>query len=141
MWFKRITYKAELDPKKLFIIDGFGALLSSFLLGIVLVYFENIFGIPSPTLHTLASLAVLFAIYDLYCYQKRESMKLKCFLKAIAIINILYSCLTIGFIFYHSSRITIFGQLYILAEVLIIISLAVVEFKVANNLTVKIPSQ
>ena len=56
------------NPKRIFQIDRFGAILSAFLLGIVLVKLENPFGIPKPTLYVLASFPCFFAIYDFYCY-------------------------------------------------------------------------
>ena len=52
-------------PKKLFLIDGLGAILSAFLLGYVLVKLERVFGIPSKTLYFLATLPMFFVIYDL----------------------------------------------------------------------------
>ena len=47
-------------PKRLFIIDGIGAITSAFMLGIILVKLENIFGIPSSTLYLLAAFPMLF---------------------------------------------------------------------------------
>ena len=44
MKFKDVITKAELNPKKLFLIDAYGAILSAFLFGVVLVKFEEIFG-------------------------------------------------------------------------------------------------
>ncbi|MDC8003938.1 hypothetical protein POV27_07730 [Aureisphaera galaxeae] len=121
------------NPKKLFIIDGAGALLSAFLLGVVLVRFQNIFGIPASTLYILAAIPCFFAVYDLYAYfTKKENAKT--FLKGIALMNLLYCCLSIGFAFYHLSEITLLGWLYILVEVAIVTILATIEFKVANRL-------
>lgn len=57
-----------LNTKTLFAIDGLGALLSVFLLGVVLVQFESLFGMPKETLYFLAFLPCLFAVYDLVCY-------------------------------------------------------------------------
>ena len=136
MPFKQIIEKVEYNPKKLFLIDGFGAILSAFLLGVVLVKLEGVFGIPSSTLYFLAALPILFAIYDFFCYQK-ENDKLGQFLKGIAVINLLYCCLSIGFSFYHLGTITSLGWTYILSEILIVMILATVEFKVANRLITK----
>jgi putative flippase GtrA len=124
------------SPKNLFLIDGLGAILSAFLLGVILVKFERIFGIPSTTLYFLATLPIFFAIYDLYCY-RRKNDKLDLFLKVIAIINLLYCCLSIGFAFYHFGTITRFGWSYLLIEILFLVVLAVVEFKVAKRLISK----
>ncbi len=42
------------NPKKLFLLDGLGAILSAILLGVVLVNQQVLFGIPKPTLYFLA---------------------------------------------------------------------------------------
>jgi len=134
---KKIIKKINSEPRKLFLIDGFGAIVSAFLLGVVLVKWEEIFGIPPSTLYFLAFLPCLFAIYDFYCYQK-DSKNLGIFLKAIATMNLLYCCLSIGLAFYHHHTITLFGWVYILNEILIIITLVYFEFKAAKLLTSKI---
>ncbi|TDQ23768.1 hypothetical protein [Tenacibaculum caenipelagi] len=137
---KQIIEFSILNPKKLFLIDGFGATLSALLLGLVLVKYESVFGIPPSTLYLLALLPVFFIIYDFYCYFKKGSKKQTQFLKRIALINLLYCCLSIGAAFYHSKTITNLGWTYILVEVLIIIVLAIIEFTTAKRLTKKLES-
>ncbi|WP_428742277.1 hypothetical protein [Tenacibaculum sp.] len=121
-----------LNPKKLFLIDGLGAFVSAFLLGVVLVKFESIFGIPPSTLYLLAILPVFFAFYDFYCYQKKDS-KQKQFLKWIALMNLLYCSLSIGAALYHLETITRLGWIYISGEVIIIIILSITELITAKN--------
>lgn len=121
------------DPKKLFLIDGLGAILSAFLLGFVLVKLESVFGIPSTTLYFLAAIPVFFACYDLYCSRKNND-NLGQLLIGIAIMNLTYCCISIGFAFYHFGTITVFGWSYITMEILIIVTLAIVELKVAKRL-------
>ena len=123
-----------LNPKKMFLIDGLGAVLSAFLLGIVLIKLESIIGIPPSTLYSLAIFPLLFAIYDFYCYLKKHS-RLKSFLKGIAIANLLYCCFSIGIAFYHLKTITNLGCIYILTEILIIIILSIFELMIAKQLT------
>ena len=129
---KQIIEKMEHNPKQLFLIDGFGAMLSAFLLGVVLVKLERIFGIPSSALYLLATFPVLFAIYDFYSYQKKSD-KLWLFLRGIAIMNLLYCCLSIGLAFYHYEKITALGWSYIITEILIVSILAIIELKVSNQ--------
>ncbi|CAI8398281.1 MAG: Uncharacterised protein [Flavobacterium sp. SCGC AAA160-P02] len=120
-------------PKKLFLIDGLGAVLSAFLLGYVLVKLESLVGIPSKTLYFLATLPIFLVIYDLYCTRKNsdDSGQL---MKGIGIMNLSYCCISIVFAFYHFGTITIFGWTYLLMEILIIIILAIIELKVAKRL-------
>ncbi|PHN05401.1 hypothetical protein CRP01_17795 [Flavilitoribacter nigricans DSM 23189 = NBRC 102662] len=119
-------------PKKIFQIDGFGAILSALLLGVVLVRLERFFGIPVSTLYLLAALPCLFALYDFYCYF-RVNEKIGRFLTGIAIANLAYCALSIGLAIYHRSVITYLGWIYILGEIGIVSILAILELKVAKH--------
>jgi hypothetical protein len=132
MKFEDLITKAELNPKKLFLIDGFGAILSAFLLGVVLVKFEEIFGIPTSVLYFLATIPIFFVIYDVFCYQKH--LKIGLLLKGIAVLNILYCCISIGLISYHFSSITILGWTYIIVEIILVSFLAMIEFRVGKRI-------
>jgi len=132
--FKQIAN--NINSKKLFLTDGLGAILSAFSLGVVLVKLENFFGIPPSTLYVLAFFPCLFAVYDWHCYQKADE-NMGVFLKGIAVMNLLYCCLSIAFAFYHYQVITHFGWLYIVLEIMIILTLVYIEFKVAQRLTSK----
>lgn len=120
-------------PKRLFLIDGIGAIFSAFLLGIVLVKLEGVFGIPVSVLYILATLPIFFAIYDFYSYQK-EHHQFSSLLKGIATMNLLYCLLSIGFAFYHHQIITFWGWAYLISEISIVMVLAILELKVAKGL-------
>jgi hypothetical protein len=124
------------NPRKLFLIDGIGAVLSTFLLGVVLVRFEVFFGIPRSTLYTLATFPIILAVYDVYCYQK-DTQKLSRLLKGIAMMNLLYCLISIGFALIHHQTISYWGCTYIIVEISILIFLAILELKVANRLLLK----
>ena len=129
---ERILKWGNANPKKLFQIDGFGAIVSAILLGIVLVNLEYLFGIPKPTLYFLASFPCLFAVYDFYCYFKIDN-NLEKFLKIIASANILYCGLSIGLAIYHRKNISNLGWMYILMEIAIVSGLSSIELKVAKR--------
>jgi hypothetical protein len=133
MQIEHLITKAELNPKKLFLIDGFGAILSAFLLGVVLVKFEIIFGIPSSTLYLLAIMPIFFATYDFYCYRKKHQ-RTALFLKGIAVLNLIYCCISLGFVFYHFGTITNLGWIYFLIEIVIVLLLAIIEFRVGRKM-------
>lgn len=128
--------KTSLNPKKLFVIDGLGALVSAFSLGIVLVKLESVFGIPKKTLYFLAFIPCVFALFDLYCYFKNNG-NFAVGLKIIAFANLLYCCLSIGFAFYHHQKLTTLGWLYIIIEIAIVASIAYVELRAARKLSAK----
>lgn len=135
MIFQRIINKMTLTPRAMFLIDGLGALLSAFLLGIILTKFENTFGMPSKVLYFLAALPCIFAVYDFSCYwQAIENWRP--FLKTIAIANLIYCFISIGFVVHHFEKLTTLGLIYFLLEFAIVIILASIEFKTATLLKV-----
>ncbi|MCB9298425.1 MAG: hypothetical protein H6559_35735 [Lewinellaceae bacterium] len=125
---KVVSHLASLPPRKLFLIDGLGALLSAFLLGVVLVQMEHIFGMPPKVLYPLAAIAGVFAIYSLSCFlfltQNRGA-----FLKGIAVANLLYCCLTLGLVVYCYPQLTALGVAYFLVEIGIVLILVGVELR------------
>ncbi len=136
MIFRQVINKMVVHPKRLFLIDGLGALLSAFLLGVVLVKLESIFGIPATALYILAFLPCIFALYDLYCYLRVKKNQ-KYFLTAIAFMNLIYCFVSIGIVLQHYQKITAFGWGYILIEILILIALITIELKTASKLPSK----
>lgn len=122
----------KLSPQKLFLIDGLGALLSAFLLGVVLVQFESIFGMPKTTLYLLAFIPCVFATYDTICYLKARDNDLL-LLKGIAMANLSYCLLSIGMLFYHFEQLTWLGVLYFIGELIIVVLLANIQFSVASK--------
>jgi hypothetical protein len=120
--------KMTLAPKRLFLIDSLGGMLSALLLGVVLARFETAFGMPQKVLYFLSCLACVYAVYSFMSYWRikdnwRRSMQV------IAIANLFYCCLTIGLVSYHYQQLTKLGLIYFLLEVIIIISLIVMELK------------
>ena len=116
------------NPKQLFLIDFLGAILSAFLLGVVLTYFESTFGMPRKVLYFLAALACLFAIYSFWNYVRFKE-NWRPYLRGIALVNLLYCCTTAALVIYFRQELTKWGLTYFLLEMVVIICLVVVEFK------------
>ena len=123
-------------PKRLFILDGLGALFSAFLIGVVLVKYEAIFGIPKEVLYLLATIPVGFALFDLSSYLIK-SIHISLHLRIIASLNIAYCFLSLLKAFHHQNTITIFGWFYLLSEIAIVVFLAIMEWKVSTRLRSK----
>ena len=121
------------NPKQLFLLDGVGAFVSAFMLGIVLMQFESFFGIPRSALIILATIPILFIAYDILAYFLGQG-KIGSLLKGIATLNILYCILSIGMAIFHLADLTVFGWIYILGEIAIILGIAFYEVKVARSL-------
>jgi len=103
------------SSKKLLLVDGFGAVASAILLGVALVQWQYLIGMPVQVLHILAVVACLFACFSFASYFKSND-NWRAYLKAIAWANILYCFATVGLVFYFWSAMTQVGIGYFIAE-------------------------
>ena len=120
--------KITSNPKLVFLLDCLGALLSAFLLGVVLTSFEPIFGMPRQVLYGLAALAGLFAVYSFWNYRWFKE-NWRPYLRGIAIVNLLYCGLTAALVIYFRQELTKWGLLYFLQEMVVIMVVVGLEFK------------
>jgi hypothetical protein len=123
-----ILDKVTSNPKQLFLIDGIGGVLTAFLLGVLLPRFEDSFGMPTTILYYLASIACVYAIYSISCSILLAN-NWRPYLKAIAFANLLYCCITIVLVYYFYEKLTIWGLTYFVLELMVIISLIIIERK------------
>lgn len=124
----------KVQPRTLLVIDGFGALLSAFLLGVVLVRFSSVFGMPINTLYLLAALPVGFAVYD-FAVLGLRLRPLSPWLRGIALANWGYCVLSIILLFQHAADLASWGWAYFVGELIIVASLAGLEWQVARKST------
>jgi len=125
--------KLKVNPKRLFVIDGIGAVLSAFLLGIVLVRLESIFGIPSSALFVLAIIPIFFLLFDVISYYSKAE-KTSSLLKVIAVLNTLYCIFSIAMAINHMDSITWLGWVYLILEIIVVLSLVMIELGVSKEL-------
>ena len=119
-------------PKNIFLLDGFGALLTTLLIFFVLRTFNDFFGLSKSILGYLAALALVFSIYSIFCYFL-VSDNWKLFLKIICIANIFYCILTIGVVIFNYQNISILGIIYFLGEIIVIVSVVYLEITVIKR--------
>jgi hypothetical protein len=117
-------------PKILFLTDGLGALLTAFLLFVVLRNFNGYFGVSQKMLTWLSMIAAIFCFYSMICFVTLKGNWAP-FIKAIGIANLMY-CITTGLLLVYSPGLTVAGAIYFLAEIAIIGVLVYVEFQAAN---------
>lgn len=130
--FQKIIREATLHPRTLFLVDSLGAALTAFILGIVLIKFEYIFGMPKNALYFLSAIACVFAVYSFFCFLIiKENWQL--FLKIIAFANLLYCIISLSFVIYFFQKLTVLGFLYFLVEIGIIIFIAILELKTLSQ--------
>jgi len=130
---QNLVNKLTGNPRLLFIADGTGALLSTFLLGVILVRFESFFGMPKEALYILAAIPCIFILYDLLCYTLVKTNH-SFYIKGIAFANPSYCVLSAGFLFHHHQSLSIFGWLYFVSEILLVVAIAGIELQSAKQL-------
>ncbi len=137
----KITIKSTIDyfsgkPKKLFLLDGLGAALTTVSLFFILRQYFAYFGMPLNILTYLSLIGLVYCAYSMCCYFLLKSYWTVC-LRIIGISNILYCILTITSLYTYYDSITRIGLTYFLAEIFIIALLVYIELKVANMLRTK----
>jgi hypothetical protein len=118
----------KINPTKLFLIDSLGGLLSAFMLGFVLVKFENSVGMSRSILYFLSGIALVFSVYSFVCFLWGIK-NWQIYLKIIAIANLLYCCLTVILMIYGYEKLTVLGLIYFVLEIMIVVILAIIELK------------
>ena len=126
--------KITRNPKILFLIDGLGALLTSFLLVVVLTKFQDDFRMPMRILYYLSLIALVISIYSFSCHFLLID-RWEPFLKGIIFANLTYCCLTMGSVYYFYQDLSLAGVLYFGVELIIIIALVSMEFATLSNLS------
>lgn len=122
----------KLSSDNVFLIDAIGALLSTLLLGVVLVQFEPYIGMPQSALFPLAFVAALFTIYSGICHFFVNSKWKPC-LRIIAIANALYCFASIIVVTYHYEQLTTLGMIYFLGEFAVISIIVTAEYKLIKK--------
>ena len=118
--------------RTLFLIDSLGAMISAFLLFVIMRRFYEYIGIPKTALTYLSVIAICFCFYSTACFlflKERWSP----FIRLIGIANLLYCALTIGLLIKYYPLLTIIGTLYFLIEIVIICALSYIELNVAKQ--------
>lgn len=133
MLFRKLANRLASQPKTIFLIDGIGAAVSAFFLGIVLTAFEPFFGMPKWILVPLSLIAATFAVYSFSCYffaSRRWSQ----LLFIISLLNFTYCFVTAGFLIQSFRQLSNIGQAYFTLEIFIILTLAVIELRISRHL-------
>ncbi len=120
-------------PKKLFLLDSFGALATILFLSGILIPLESWFGMPAHILFYLSILAVVYGMYSISCaYLIKQSWVP--FIRVIITGNILYCLLTTALVFHFYPQLTILGIFYFVLEIAVIISLVIIEQKALQHM-------
>lgn len=117
--------------RRLFLLDGSGALLSAGCLGLLLPAFPAFFGMPVSVLPWLTLGAVLLGSYAFMFFFFGGNSRSK-LLRFSALGNGLYCLVSIAVLIVHASSLQWAGWLYFIGELGIVACFAVLEWRVSS---------
>ncbi len=120
-----------LKPPKIFLLDATGAMISTFSL-LIPYSFEEFFGMPTPVVRYFIFIAILCCIFSTTIYLLNVN-KWKVYLKIITLINICYCIFTGYHLLDNLNTITVYGYIYFIVEIIIILTLANIEWRVSSK--------
>ena len=123
---QRLVDRLRREPRRVFLIDGIGATVSAFSLGVVLTALKEYVGMPRPVLVFLALVALVYAAFSIRCYYQLRNEWRRC-LRIISSANVAYTGVTAGLVVAFWAGLTFLGVTYFLLEILVIGVLVVVE--------------
>jgi len=120
-----------LNPRKLLLVDAFGAALTAFATVYLLAEERIRTGMPVGLLYTMAIVAACFVCFDLVAFRRRYDPAIP--LHFIACANLSYCILVAASLYVYRASVTSLGLAYFCIEIPIVISLAVLEWNIASR--------
>lgn len=118
---------------KMFLLDASGAFVSIILL-FFLYIFEEYFGMPGDIILLFIGIASALFLYSVIIYMINP-LRWTIYLIIIALLNIGYCLLTFYHVFHYFKALTLLGKFYFAGEILVIVFLAIYEFRTAIQKT------
>ena len=116
----------KINERNIFYIDGAGAILSIFILGLVLPTFQHWHGMPRHILYGLCIWAVGCFLYNVCCIYFGDRGNAK-WLAGIMVLNSLYCIITMVLLVIHFSVLTRIGVVYFISEIPVLVGLVLFE--------------
>lgn len=131
--YKKLTHILIANPKKIFLIDFSGAIMSLSSLLLISRYFNAYFDIPDEVVKYLSIGALILILYSFSCLLFLKNTCVK-FIKILAFSNILYCFLTILIAILFFKQITLLAVLYFAIELSVISIIIALEFSIAKGI-------
>lgn len=131
--FENISKYFFKNPRSIFLLDAIGAVASAISLGVILVQYESVIGMPKETLHYLSLIACVFVVYSFSCFFLLKKNWAP-FIRAIAYANLSYCFIQIACVIYHYQKLTGIGLTYFVLELIVVFAVVAFELKTANAL-------
>lgn len=126
-----IVHYLSLHPRRLFLLDGMGALLTAATLYGSYRFFSNCFQLPEDVFSLLFFAALYMAVFSFINVANPRNYAVFS-LRFIAVANSAYAILTLGIVLVSFRELSRIGILYFSFEMPILFFLSYVEFRVAG---------
>ena len=111
-----------------FKLDAAGAALSAVLLGIMLLYYQPMIGMPFGVLYLLAFIPICFLVFDIVCLPTLPVIQ-PVHLRRVGLANAIYCVVSIVFLLVHWPSLTALGLCYFIGEIVIVSLLSWLELR------------
>ena len=128
----KVIERFQQHPHLIFLIDGLGAILTALLLLLALPNLPEVFTTPARILQFLGSIAVILAAYSVSNYFIKLA-QVRLLIRIIAVGNLLYCLLSVFIVSKLFTTISAWDKVYFAGEVLIVLALAVFEWKLSQK--------
>lgn len=115
-------------PRRLFLVDALGALLTTSILGFILPHFAQSWGIPRRDLYFLAGGVLLLFFYSISIFLIQPRYWLM-YLRIIAGANFSYCLLTLALLWHWRQSAQALAYAYFIGEALVIFGIALLEWR------------
>ncbi|WP_026947112.1 hypothetical protein [Algoriphagus marincola] len=123
-----VSLVSKWSPRTMFFVDSMGAILTATTIGIVLPYFNDYLGVEIGHLHFLAIYVLVLFAYSFSVFLIKPT-KWVILLKIIALANFSYCVITLKLVYQHFEDLTMLAVIYFIVESLLIMGIAVVEWR------------
>ena len=115
----------------IFLVDAIGAFISIILLCVIYL-FDDFFGMPRNVMLVFIGIAFFLFIYSATIYWLKP-LNWQVYLKIVAFLNASYCLFTAFQIIRNIDTLTLYGYIYFIAEILVIFTISIYEFKNATK--------
>jgi hypothetical protein len=122
----------QLHPRRIFLLDALGALLTACILGLILPQFKDEFLLNIEVFYLLAAYVVILFFYS-FSIVLIQPVNWVLLMRIIAMANAAYCFFTFGIIFFVSPTISTLGIAYFVGEAGVILRIAYLEWGFANR--------
>tara|TARA_B100000745_G_scaffold290434_1_gene229365 strand:+ start:216 stop:626 length:411 start_codon:yes stop_codon:yes gene_type:complete len=129
----RIIQQLVQNPKKIFLVDAIGALITAIFMLYILSPLQAHIGMPLQIITGFGIAALGLFAYSIFCHLQIKTLW-RPFLFGVIALNSTYVVVSIILVLMYINDLTTLGIIYFIIEILIIIGLITIEYRTFKHL-------